>query len=105
MVTGKKAFDGANAASVIAAILGTQPPLPSTLRTLTPAALDRLALTCLAKDPEERWQSARDVARELRWIAESRAQAPSVVGFARPQWSRRTALFVGIGAWIAGGLV
>ena len=66
MLTGKRAFDGANSASVIAGIL--ERPAPS-IGEVAPAALDRTLKHCLAKDPDERWQSARDLAFEIRWIA------------------------------------
>jgi Tol biopolymer transport system component/predicted Ser/Thr protein kinase len=69
MATGKKAFTGASQASLIAAILEREPPPVSTVQPMTPPALDRIVRTCLAKDPEERWQSAGDLMRELRWIA------------------------------------
>ena len=55
MVTRKKAFDGGSAAGVMAAILDTQPVPLSTSRPETPAALERLVETCLAKDPDDRW--------------------------------------------------
>jgi serine/threonine-protein kinase len=68
-VTGKRAFDGANAASVITAIMSTEPaPLASVIAE-APAALERVLRCCLAKDPDERWQSAWDLKRELEWIA------------------------------------
>jgi Tol biopolymer transport system component len=105
MVTGKKAFDGASSASIIAAILSTQPAALSTVRPLTPPALDHLVATCLAKDPDQRWQAAGDVARDLRWIAQPDARTPSGVASGAAQWSRRAALFIAIAAWIAGGLV
>ncbi len=70
MLTGKRAFEGASAASLITAIMSAQPPAPATLQPVTPPALDRLVRKCLAKDPDERWQSARDVADELRWMGE-----------------------------------
>ena len=78
MITGRRAFDGTNVASVIGAILKDQPPSIPTLQPTAPAALDRIVRTCLAKDPDERWQSAGDLKRELRWIAEagSRDSAP-----------------------------
>ena len=60
----------------------TREPEPiSTIQPMTPPALDRVVKTCLAKDPEDRWQSAGDVAKELKWIAEagSQAGAPAVV--------------------------
>src|SRR5215510_14920438 len=66
MVTGKRAFAGSSAASVIAAIL--ERPAPS-IAALAPAALDRVLQRCLAKDPDDRWQSARDLKLELEWIA------------------------------------
>ena len=66
-LTGKRAFDGASAASVIAAIL--ERPAPS-VSALAPASLDRLMARCLAKDPDERWQSARDIGAALDLITE-----------------------------------
>jgi serine/threonine protein kinase len=66
MLTGKRAFDGANSASVIAAIL--ERPAPS-VGNVAPAALDRLLKRCLAKNPDDRWQSAGDLRFELEWIA------------------------------------
>ena len=68
MLTGKRAFEGQSQASVIAAILTFDPRPVSQLIPTTPASLDRVVTSCLAKDPDERWQSAADLARELRWI-------------------------------------
>src|SRR5207247_2253572 len=68
MATGERAFKGKSQASLIAAILASEPVPISRLRPLTPPALDRVVATCLAKDPDERWQSAHDVGKELRWI-------------------------------------
>src|SRR5450432_235169 len=71
MATGKKAFAAPSQASLITAIMSTEPPpISSTLQT-APPALHRVVRTCLAKDPEDRWQSASDLKRELRWIGES----------------------------------
>ena len=70
MATGRRAFQGQSQASLIAAILERDPPPPSTQQVALPRAFDHLILRCLAKDPNERWQSARDVMFELRWIAE-----------------------------------
>ena len=74
MLTGTKAFAGKSQASLIAAILAQQPAPPSALQPLTPPALDRLVAVCLAKDPDERWQSAADLGRQLKGIAEDRSQ-------------------------------
>jgi len=75
MVTGKKAFDGQTPTSVIAKVLEVDPPPMSSLKPLTPPALNRVVRKCLRKAPEERWQNARDVNDELEWIKESGAQA------------------------------
>ena len=98
MATGRKAFSGSSQASLIAAILQSDPPPISTLQPLSPPAFDRVTRACLAKDPEERTQSAHDVAAELRWIGEgsqsgSAVAAPAAV--VRPRRSGRKAI-----AWI-----
>src|SRR5438034_2693099 len=68
MVTGKPAFSAKSRASLIAAILTTEPPSISQLQPLTPPSLERIVKKCLAKDPDERWQSASDLATELKWM-------------------------------------
>jgi Tol biopolymer transport system component/aminoglycoside phosphotransferase (APT) family kinase protein len=73
MATGRRAFQGATAASLIGAILHTDPPPVSTLQPLTPRGLDRIVSRCLAKNPDDRWQTARDLVLELKWIAEQGA--------------------------------
>ncbi|HEY6064806.1 MAG TPA: protein kinase, partial [Thermoanaerobaculia bacterium] len=83
MATGQKAFSGRSQASLIAAILEHEPPSIATLRPTMPPALDRVVQTCLAKDPEERWQNAHDLRRELSWIAEA-SPATGVTGAVRP---------------------
>jgi Tol biopolymer transport system component/predicted Ser/Thr protein kinase len=75
MATGRGAFSGGSRASVIAAILASDPPLISTLQPMTPPALDRAVRQCLAKNPEDRWQTTRDLLLELKWIAEAGSQA------------------------------
>src|SRR5258707_1603289 len=71
MATGKPAFNGESRASLIAAILTAEPQPITQLQPLTPPTLDRVVRECLAKDPDERWQSAKDLSSELSWIAES----------------------------------
>ena len=75
MATGKRAFAGKTQASVIASILATEPPPLSQAAPMTPPALDRLVRYCMAKDREERIQSAHDVKLQLEWIAEGGSQA------------------------------
>ena len=75
MVTGGRAFQGQSEFSVASAILHKEPAPISTLQPLTPPALERTIRVCLAKDPDERWQSASDLWNELRWIAEGGSQS------------------------------
>ena len=81
MATGKKAFEGKSQASTIAKILEVDPPPISSLQSMTPLALDRLVKTCLAKDPDNRLQSAQDAKIELEWIRDAAAE-PSAPGAA-----------------------
>jgi eukaryotic-like serine/threonine-protein kinase len=71
MSSGKEAFSGRSQASLIGAILKEEPPPLTQRQPTTPPALERAVRTCLAKDPDDRWQSAHDVAAELQWIAEA----------------------------------
>lgn len=75
MVTGQKAFQGKSHASLIGAILERQPQPISELQPGIPVALDYLIRTCLAKRPEDRRQTAREVLNDLEWIAQARSQA------------------------------
>ena len=75
MVTGQRAFQGKSQLSVASAILEKEPAPICTIQPLTPPALDRAIRRCLAKDPEDRWQTARDLLLELKWIAEGGSQA------------------------------
>ncbi len=69
MITGKRAFEGKSQISVASAILDKEPEPITKIHPMAPAAVDHVVQECLAKDPEARWQSAADVAREMRWIA------------------------------------
>ena len=68
LLAGHRAFDATDPASVIASILKEEPPPMNALARPTLPAVDRLVRKCLAKDPDDRWQSARDLRDELRWI-------------------------------------
>ena len=90
MVTGKRAFEGKSQASLIAAIMHVDPPVPSTLQPISPPVLDHVVGTCLVKDPDGRWQAAGDVGRQLQWVAEggstSAVTAPAGGPPARLSW-------------------
>jgi serine/threonine protein kinase/WD40 repeat protein len=93
MATGKAAFAGKSRASLIAAILSSEPTPISAVQPMTPPALDRVVKRCLAKDPDDRWQSAGDLASELTWIAEggssvAQAGVPAIVTTRRKQRER-----------------
>ncbi len=79
MLTGQKAFQGKSQLSVASAILEKEPVPISSLKPLTPPAFDHAIRRCMAKDPEERWQTARDLALELKWIAETGSQTGTAV--------------------------
>jgi Tol biopolymer transport system component len=81
MVTGARPFNGDSAASVIGAILKDTPPPLSARQPLAPAALDHVVSRCLAKDPDDRWQTARDLLHELTWASR---REPSEAGRAAP---------------------
>ena len=89
MATGQKAFSGKSQASLIGAILRDDPVSISEIAPMTPPALNRVVKTCLAKDPEDRWQSAADLGRELRWITEGGAAVSATGGPAAPWRSLR----------------
>jgi serine/threonine protein kinase len=70
MITGKRAFEGKTTASTIAAILAAEPKPILILRPLSPRRLEQVVRGCLAKNPDDRWQSAHDLKTNLEWIAE-----------------------------------
>jgi eukaryotic-like serine/threonine-protein kinase len=87
MVTGRRAFEGKSQISVASAILEKEPQPIKDIQRSAPAALDYLIHTCLAKNPEERYQSALDVKLQLRWIAEA-GQDPTTSGPPEKRWRK-----------------
>jgi predicted Ser/Thr protein kinase len=106
MATGKPAFAGKTRASLIASILASEPAPINSLQPLTPPALERVVKSCLAKDPDARWQSAQDVNLQLKWIQESGAGAgiPAPVAQRRRTREQIAWLLVGLLGLIAVGL-
>jgi eukaryotic-like serine/threonine-protein kinase len=88
MLTGRPAFAAQSQASIVAAILEHEPEPISRIQPLSPPGLERTVQRCLAKDPEERWQCAGDLAAELRWISTSPklTAAPSVAASRKLVW-------------------
>jgi eukaryotic-like serine/threonine-protein kinase len=90
MATGRKAFSGTSQASLISSIMKDEPAPISAIAPMTPATLDRVVKTCLAKDPEDRFQTAHDAKLQLQWIAEggSLAGLPAPVALRRKNRER-----------------
>jgi serine/threonine protein kinase/Tol biopolymer transport system component len=85
MASGRRAFTGKSQASIVAAILASDPQPISVVQPMSPPALDRVVRTCMAKDPDDRWQTAHDVKLQLQWIAEAGSKA----GIPAPVAARR----------------
>jgi|HubBroStandDraft_5_1064220.scaffolds.fasta_scaffold122330_1 serine/threonine protein kinase len=90
MLTGQRAFPGKSQLSVASAILEKDPEPAMVIAPLTPANLDHAIRRCLAKNRDERWQTALDLGSELKWIRESGSQA-SVPAIQRGKWQISTA--------------
>ena len=105
MTAGRPPFQGSSRASLMAAILTHEPPPLSSLRSAVPAPVDRVVMKCLAKNPNDRWQSAADLAEALRWITGDPTSRPAntQIGPKRRRFSRGVAVALGVGA-VAGGL-
>ena len=107
MATARRAFEGKSKTSLIAAILSTQPPPISSVQPVMPPALDHVVKKCLEKDPDDRWQSAHDVASELRWIGDAGSQAgvPTTLSLRRRSRERLAWGLVALLAAATAGLV
>ena len=112
MLSGRRAFDGQSQAGIIAAIVGGDPPPlaaladPKVALPVVPRrALDRLLARCLEKNPDDRWQSAADLAAELKWIGEERQRAAPDVAMpaaaTAPSSRTRERLWIGVAGALA----
>ncbi len=99
MFTGRRAFAGKSQASLLGSILKDEPSAVSQSQPQAPPALDYLVRTCLAKDPDARFQTAHDLLLQLKWISEggSAAGLPAPV-VAHRRGRERT-------AWIAAAVL
>jgi eukaryotic-like serine/threonine-protein kinase len=110
MITGQRAFPGKSQLSVASAILEKEPAPVVSVKPLTPSSLERVVRRCLAKDPEDRWQTARDIAIELKWIADSASSVGGAsmtreTGVTRKETALAIALILAVGAAITLGLL
>jgi len=101
MVTGKRAFEGKSQLSVAAAIVEDEPAPIRSVKPMTSAVLDHAIVSCLAKNPEDRWQTARDLALELKWTAGSGARTgilipPNQARSGRPWLAWSVAALLGV---------
>ena len=94
MLTGSAAFAAESEADLVAAILEDEPPPIAMRQPLTPPTLAGLVATCLAKDPQDRWQTSHDLVRALRWIRDNRS---------RPAASTPATGVVSAGSWHGSG--
>ncbi len=101
MATGRRAFDGQSQASLIGSIMKDEPRPLAEVAPLAPPALDRVVRRCLAKDPDDRWQSAADMKHELDWITQSSSQS----GVAAPLHAKRRRKLGAVGGALIGAAV
>ena len=102
MLTGQRAFEGKSQLSVASAILEKEPAPVSSIQPMTPPALEQVVKICLAKDPEDRFQTAHDLKLQLKWIAEastSQLAAPAQVR-ARRAVQKRTLMVLAAVGWL-----
>src|SRR4051812_41426542 len=104
MLTGRTAFEGKTRASLLGAILKDEPPRVSALTPRSPRPLDRTIATCLAKDADDRYQSARDLWRDLNWIVSGGGESEPAVasagraGASRAAWTAAACLALALAA-------
>jgi Tol biopolymer transport system component len=104
MISGRKTFEGKSRVLLISAIATAEPPPLSAVQPAASPALDHVVKTCLAKDPADRWQTARDVLAELQWIAAGGADTLALTPAVRPGPHPRSLVPVAAVALAAAGL-
>jgi Tol biopolymer transport system component/predicted Ser/Thr protein kinase len=98
IITGRKGFEGSSHASLIVAVMSFNPPPVSTIQPMASPALDRVVRRCLAKSPDDRWQTAGDLLSELQWISETGSNAGVAAPVSAKRRNRQRM------AWLAAGL-
>ena len=90
MLSGQRAFKGTSPAELLSSVLRDEPPMPSEADPRIPRALDLIVHHCLEKNPDERFQSARDLAFHLDSLGSTSAsQRAGAIPLPEPRrWSR-----------------
>jgi serine/threonine protein kinase len=104
MLAGSPAFAAGSEADLVAAILEREPTAISARQPQTPPSLERLIATCLAKDPDERWQTAQDLVRALRWVRDDQSRPASSAPTAH-KLSWKTVAWAAVGVTLLGLLI
>jgi eukaryotic-like serine/threonine-protein kinase len=108
MLSGQRAFKGESAADTMTAILTRDPPELTSSQPEIPPALDRIVRHCLEKSPEERFQSARDIAFDLELLSSASNTVSQPLQIAGSRLAKRTVaavfaavvlLAIGVLAW------
>ncbi|MEA2162732.1 MAG: eukaryotic-like serine/threonine-protein kinase [Thermoanaerobaculia bacterium] len=105
MATGQRPFTGASRTAIASAILSADPAPIRSLEPSTPPALERIILTALEKNPDDRWQTAQDVARQLRWLSESSTSTEPLAASEARRTNRSSFIVAAIAALLGGLLV
>ncbi|HXH91731.1 MAG TPA: serine/threonine-protein kinase, partial [Thermoanaerobaculia bacterium] len=105
MATGQRPFSGSSRIAITSAILSADPAPIRSLEPATPPALERIVLTALEKNPDDRWQTAHDVARQLRWLSESSSSPESLAATEAPRTKRGYFIAAATAALLGGLLV
>ena len=106
MATGRKAFEGKSQASLISAIMTSDPPTIASLQPMSPPLLDQIVKTCLAKDPDDRWQGAGDLGRQLKIIQGGSQRAVAAPATFTPQpGSWRQGIPLALGTLVVGSVI
>ena len=106
MVTGQKAFEGKSQASLIGSIMTGDPRPIASLQPMSPPMLDQVIRICLAKDPDERWQGAGDIGRQLKYatdgsVTQDAVAAPTAVATRPAGWRQALPFALGVSLFVA----
>ena len=105
MIAGKRVFEARSQAAVISSIMASSAPPLSSLNSAVPPALDHLVTTCIAKDPDARWQNASDVLLQLKWIVQGGSQAGVPAPVVAPAKQRNLVLSSALAASVCAAML